>query len=99
MLIAIRASIGASRLQLVRDLLLESAMLAAVGGLASIPVAAATLRGVSALLPWQIAGQFTLALSPPAMAFAAVVSIGTVLLFGLLPALRTSLVDPGSAIK
>jgi putative ABC transport system permease protein len=97
--IAIRASIGASRLQLVRDLLVESAMLALFGGLASIPVAAATLRGVSLLLPWQIAGQFTLALSPSATAFAAAVSIGTVLLFGLLPALRTSFVDPGAAMK
>jgi predicted permease len=97
--IAIRSSIGASRLQLTRDLLLESAVLAVLGGLASIPVAAATLRGVSALVPWQLAGQFTLSLSPAATVFAAAVSLGTVLLFGLLPALRASLVDPGAAMK
>jgi predicted permease len=97
--IAIRSSIGASRLQLVRDLLLESAVLAVLGGLASIPVAAATLRGVSALVPWQLAGQFVLTLSPAATVFAAAMSLGTVLLFGLLPALRASLVDPGSAMK
>jgi predicted permease len=97
---AIRSSIGASRLQLVRDLLLESASLAAVGGLASIPVALATLRGVLALVPPQLAGgQVTLGLSPAAMTFAAAVSLGTVLLFGLLPALRSSVVDPGAAMK
>jgi predicted permease len=97
--IAIRSSIGASRFQLIRDLLLELAVLAVLGGLASIPVAVATLRGVSALVPWQLAGQFVLSLSPDATAFAAATSLGTLLLFGLLPALRASLVDPGSAMK
>jgi predicted permease len=97
--IAIRSSIGASRLQLVRDLLLESAALALLGGLASIPVALVTLRGVLALVPPQLVGQVTLGLSPAAMAFAAAVSLATVLLFGLLPALRSSVVDPGAAMK
>jgi predicted permease len=96
---AIRSSIGASRLQLVRYLLVESAVLAVLGGLASIPVALATLRGVLALVPPQLASGTAFGLSPGAMAFAAVVSLGTVLLFGLLPALRSSVVDPGSAVK
>jgi predicted permease len=96
---AIRSSLGASRFQLVRDLLLESAALAMLGGLASVPVALATLRGVVALVPWQLAGQVTLELSPAAMVFAAAASLGTVLMFALLPALRSSVVDPGAAMK
>ncbi|HET8696127.1 MAG TPA: ABC transporter permease, partial [Gammaproteobacteria bacterium] len=96
---AIRASIGASRMRLARELLLESATLAAVGGLASIPVAAATLRGVSALVPAQLAGQVVLTLNAAATVFAAVLSLGTVLLFGLLPALRSSVVQPGAALQ
>ncbi|HET7132869.1 MAG TPA: ABC transporter permease, partial [Gammaproteobacteria bacterium] len=67
---AIRASIGASRMRLARELLLESGTLAALGGLASIPVAAATLRGISALVPAQLAGQLVLKLSPTAVLFA-----------------------------
>jgi predicted permease len=96
---AIRASIGASRMRLARELLLESATLATLGGLASIPVAAATLRGVSALVPAPLAGQVVLTLNAPAMVFAAVLSLGTVLLFGLLPALRSSVVQPGAALQ
>jgi predicted permease len=97
--LAIRSSIGASRRHLVRDLLLESAVLAVAGGLASIPIAEATLRGVSALVPWQIADTIQLGLSPAAAGFAAAVSLGTALLFGLLPALRSSVVDPGATMK
>ncbi len=96
---AIRSSIGASRIRLIRDLLLESAALAILGGLASIPVAVATLRGISALVPAQLAGQFDMELSAAAMIFAAALSLGTVLLFGLLPALRSSVVRPGAAMQ
>ncbi len=96
---AIRSSIGASRIRLIRDLLLEAASLAILGGLASIPVAAATLRGISALVPTQLAGQIVFGLSPAATAFAAALSLGTVLLFGLLPAFRSSVVRPGAAMQ
>ena len=48
--LAIRASIGASRRQLVGDLLLESGVLGVLGGLASLPVALVTLRGVIAMI-------------------------------------------------
>jgi predicted permease len=96
---AIRSSIGASRIRLVRELLLESAALAILGGLASIPVALATLRGVSALVPAQLAGQIVFELSAAATVFAAALSLGTVLLFGLLPAFRSSAVRPGAAMQ
>jgi putative ABC transport system permease protein len=96
---AIRSSIGATRIRLIRDLLLESAALAILGGLASIPVAVATLRGVTALVPAQLAGQIVMGLSPAATIFAAALSLGTVLLFGLLPAFRSSVVRPGAAMQ
>jgi putative ABC transport system permease protein len=96
---AIRSSLGANRTQLLRDLLLESAALATAGGLASIPVAVATLRGVSALVPAQLAGQLVMKLEPAATVFAAALSLGTVLLFGLLPALRASRARPGAATQ
>ena len=99
--LAIRSSIGASRWQLVGDLLLESGVLAVLGGLASLPVALATLRAVVALVPANTfqAEVFPVTLSPAAGAFAVAVTLATVLVFGLLPALRAARVDPGAAMK
>jgi predicted permease len=96
---AIRSSLGASRGRLLRDLLIESAALAIAGGLASIPVAVVTLRAVSALVPAQLAGQIVMRFQPVATVLAAAVSLGTVVLFGLLPALRASTTRPGAAIQ
>jgi len=97
---AIRASLGADRGKLLRQGLLESIALAVAGGLASIPVALLTLRGVRALMPNGIEGRgLEMALSPGALMFTAVAALLTVLLFGLAPALRASRADPGLAMK
>ena len=99
---AVRSSIGASRFQLMRGLLLESGVLAVLGGLASIPITVATLRTIVALLPADApgtAGTTTVGLSSEAAAFATVLSLATVVLFGLLPALQVSAVQPGAAMK
>jgi predicted permease len=96
---AIRSSIGANRLQLVRDLLLESSVLAILGGVLSIPVAAATLQSVYAIMPAEIAESVTLSLSPAAAGFAGAMSLASVLLFGLLPALRATRTELGAAMK
>ena len=97
--LAIRASIGASRGRLMRQLFGESAVFAVVGGLLALPVAWVTLRLLSAMVPSRIASQFTPALDTQALIFAAAAAVGTVVLFGLLPALRASQTDPGKVIK
>lgn len=97
--LAIRASIGASRGRLMRQLFSESAVFAVVGGLLALPVAFVTLRVLSAMVPPRIASQFTPSLNAEALIFAAAAAVGTVLLFGLLPALRASQTDPGKVIK
>jgi predicted permease len=98
--LAIRASIGASRRQLIGDLLLESSVLAVLGGLASVFVALATLRGVFAIIQTGLGGEnVPLRLSSAAGVFAVASTLATVLLFGLLPALRASRADPGAAMK
>ena len=96
---AIRASVGASRWRLVAQLLAESTVLAVLGGLLALPVALATLRAVSAFAPGGLAGQLVPELSPPAMLFAAGLTLGTVVLFGLIPALSTGRADPANVIK
>ena len=97
--LAIRASIGASRGRLIGQLLSESAVFAVVGGLLALPVAFVTLRMLSGMVPPRIASQFTPALNTQALIFAAAAAVGTVVLFGLLPALRASRTDPGKVIK
>jgi predicted permease len=96
---AVRASVGASRWQLISQLLSESAMLAILGAIASIPVAAATIGAVVAMMPAQQGGSIAFELDAAALVFAAAVSSGALLLFALFPALRASRVQPGALMN
>jgi predicted permease len=96
---AIRASVGASRGRLMAQLVTESAVLAALGGFASLPVAAVTLALVTSLLPDPLAAGLAVELDASAMLFAAGASLTTVMLFGLAPAWQTSDMDLGQAAK
>jgi predicted permease len=94
---AIRASIGAGRGRLVRQLLTESFVLIAIGGAVSLFVAAAIVRLVASMLPSNV--MLAPQLSSTAMLFAAGVSLATVLVFGLAPALRVSGANPAQALN
>src|SRR5690606_23567347 len=84
---AIRLSLGASRLQVVTQLLTEACVLAVLGGAAGLIVAQWTLAGIGAILPDDAALWLDLELRSSVVLFAAALSIGTGLLFGLFPAL------------
>ena len=90
---AVRLSLGATRRQLVGQVLAESVLLAVLGGIASIVVANGTLRGITAMLPPEATTTMTFNLSMTAIAFTGVLSIGTGLLFGLVPALQSTRPD------
>lgn len=98
--ISIRVSMGASRWQIVRQLLIESLLLSFVGGVAGLALSA---FGVHAFdLASQDVGkpywvQFTM--DYRVFFYFAVVCIVCALLFGIVPALRTSRVDINSAFK
>ena len=94
---AIRASIGASRGRLVRQLLAESFVLIAIGGISCLLVAAFIVRLFASLLPNNIV--VNLALSPAAMVFAAAASFLTVIVFGLAPAWRGSDASPAEIMS
>ncbi len=96
---ATRASLGASRGGLARQLLSESFVLIAIGGVASLAVAAALVRLIASFLPAGIAIGLEPKLSTTAMLFAAGASLLTVLVFGLVPALRVSDANPALAMK
>jgi predicted permease len=95
---AVRASVGASRWHLVRQLLIEAGMLGALGCLASLPLAVATLGLIAGIMPAS-SEPIPIGLSGPAVGFAIVAALGTVLLFGLLPALATTRTPPGAVLK
>ena len=102
---AIRASIGASRGRLVRQLLAESLVLIAIGGAASLVVAALVVRLVTTVVPTGLLagavspGLDSAVLDSAALTFAAGASLATVLVFGLVPAWRVSGTDAAVAIK
>jgi predicted permease len=96
---ALRLSIGAARWQLVGQLLTESMLLAVFGGAAGILVARWTLDLMVSLVSTQAADLIEVALHPQVMAFAAVLTIGTGVLFGLFPALHSTRPDLISSLK
>jgi predicted permease len=96
---AVRLSIGASRWQVVRQLLVESALLAGIGGALSLLVARATLTGIIAMSPAQDTSFLSNSIDASTLAFAAAIAMATGLLFGLFPALHSTRPDLVTAIK
>jgi predicted permease len=96
---AVRLSLGASRRQLIVQLLSESWLLAVLGGAAGLIVATATLRLILALLPAEASLFIDPRLDAPVLLFAAAVTLGTGLLFGLFPAVHSTRPDLISSLK
>jgi predicted permease len=88
---AVRASVGASRGRLVGQLLIESLMLAMAGAALGCLFAYAGIRGVVPLIPdGFIPREVVISLNTKVLVFSLAAAIGTVLLFGLAPALQTA---------
>jgi putative ABC transport system permease protein len=96
---AIRLSLGASRAQVLRQLLTESVLLALLGGAVSLLIAKWTLSGVVSILPNDAAEAMHFSLDGGVIAFAALLSIGTGVLFGLYPALHSTRSDLVTTIR
>jgi predicted permease len=96
---AVRLSIGASRGALIAQLLTESCVLAVMGGAAGLLVARWTVDLVASLLPSNALLTLTFELEPPILLFAAAVTFGTAIIFGLFPAVHSTRPDVLSALK
>lgn len=96
---AIRVAIGATRWQIVRQLLLESLLLALLGGLLGTFLAAWGRDLLVALSPQNVRRFQDTRIDGWVLAFTAGTSILTSLLFGLWPAWQASRADAQSALK
>ena len=95
--LAIRASLGASRARIVRQLLTESVAIAAAGGLFGIRFAWWATRTFIALAP-SIPRTGGIGMNLPVLLFALAASFFSAVLFGVIPAVRTSAVQPALAL-
>ena len=95
---AVRAALGASRFQIVRQLLVESLLLALAGAALGALLAWGGLKGMVAFIPAQIIpAEAEIRLDATVLVFTLAVAVATALVFGLVPALtvaRRDINDP-----
>ncbi|HET9369051.1 MAG TPA: ABC transporter permease [Vicinamibacterales bacterium] len=96
---AVRLSIGASRGQLIRQLLLESCLLALMGGVAGLLFSRLTMAFILAMLSTSAANTVAFQMNWVVLAFSAGLSVLTGLLFGIFPAIHSTRPDLTSTLK
>jgi len=98
---AIRTSLGATPARIVRQLLVESGVLGACGGLIGLLFAVWAKDVLLAMLPesMSVAKVNNISIDWQVLAFTAILSLTTALLFGLIPALRASRPDLSDTLK
>ncbi len=97
--IAVRIALGASAVRIVRLLLVESVLLALLGGIAGLLVAS---FGIGPLVKFSAANlipNLTIGLNPTVLLFTLLISLATGILFGLVPALRIARTDVTHDLK
>jgi predicted permease len=98
--LAIRMALGSGRARIIRQLLVESLILAFTGAAVGCLFASACLRGLLALLPiWTFPDEADISVNMPVLLATMVIAIVTGILFGLTPALTASRGDVNETLK
>lgn len=88
--IAVRAAVGATRVRLVRQMMVESLILSIAGGALGVILAPMAMRGLAAMIPSTIAAPPTSVVDPRLLGFALLLAVTTGVLFSLVPALQVT---------
>jgi predicted permease len=97
--IALRAALGATRRRIIRQLLTESLLLAAIGGLLGLFIANWGTDALIMTIPQNIPRIGAIQLDGAVLAFTLLISVATGVIFGLVPAWHASHVNLNSALK
>ena len=97
--LSVRASLGASRARLMRQLLTESVMLALLGGALGVVLAWLSLDALIANVPLTLPPNTTVTVNPVVLACTIALLVPASLLFGLVPALRLSQIRLGPMLS
>ena len=96
---ALRAAIGGTRGRLIRQVLVESGLLALMGALMGIALAAVGIKALLALSPENLPRMEGVRIDGPVLLFTVIAASAAAVLCGLLPALQSSRPDLADALK
>jgi putative ABC transport system permease protein len=98
--IAVRASLGAGRRRIFQQMLVESVVLAAIGGVLGVVLAQILLDGILAMMPANtLPTEADVQLNLPVLLFTFAVSVGSGVLFGCMPAWQATRLDLSTTLK
>src|SRR5688572_3082325 len=97
--LSIRAAMGATRSRVIRQLLLESSLLAVMATAIGMAIAFAATRLLIALGPESVPRLDELSIDGRVFAFAMLVALTTTVVFGIVPAIQSARQDPQEALR
>jgi predicted permease len=97
--LAIRAALGAGRGRLAREMLVESVLLAGIGGVLGLGLAAGALKLVVSTMPARLPRLELIAIDGTSLAFTLVLSVAAGLVFGAIPVLKRNRAGVAEALR
>ncbi|MEQ8329249.1 MAG: ABC transporter permease [Longimicrobiales bacterium] len=97
--LAVRAALGGSRVQLIRQMLLESGLLALAGAAVGVALAALGIEALLAMVPAELPRVDQVGIDGVVLGFTFAAAVGAALVFGVVPAVQASRVELADALK